>query len=383
MTIPKKIAANTGAFRTLAAVGGISWAMKLKEKELREPGSPGNSIVSSMNVGHDVLKCQKSRFDREWSSKMFNLFEPSRTLLESSPHKRERKSKDIDGLNSKKRNLEYDFVIIGNGNAGQSALRTLKEKCPSAKIAVVDPMRSAASASKGKVEYFADTVTGMDPREKSITLLSDSSTRLRYSHGVLVATGARGAPPPLDLFDPSSLSRVLELRTTELKGNDKRPVLSPDIVRRALIDTAAKGARVGILGSGWEAIDLAIAAAEVSKRQPTMVFGNPGPVWSTLPQYLSSELRKKMKRKGIDIQDRSIVRYIADVPRAQGTSRQLELHTARTYDILETQRVRMDLLACAPDAFGVRGTASLPTTETPERMKESSDGRPWYKTCKF
>jgi hypothetical protein len=34
----------------------------------------------------------------------------------------------------------------------------------------------------------------------------------------------------------------------------------------------------------------------------------------------------------------------------------------------------------APDTCGSKGTAALPTNVTPERMKESSDGRPWYKT---
>lgn len=92
---------------------------------------------------------------------------------------------------------------------------------------------------------------------------------------------------------------------------------------------------------------------------PTIVFGSPGPVWHILPQYLSSELRKKIRKQGIDIQDRSIVRYIANVNGnanananasnnrngGDGTTTQtLELHTAKTYDLLETQRTKMDLL---------------------------------------
>ena len=38
------------------------------------------------------------------------------------------------------------------------------------------------------------------------------------------------------------------------------------------------------------------------------------------------------------------------------------------------------MLPVAPDSFNAKGSASLPTNETPERMKETSDGRPWYKT---
>jgi hypothetical protein len=34
----------------------------------------------------------------------------------------------------------------------------------------------------------------------------------------------------------------------------------------------------------------------------------------------------------------------------------------------------------APDTTGSKGTAALPTTDVPDRMIDSSDGRPWYKT---
>jgi hypothetical protein len=42
--------------------------------------------------------------------------------------------------------------------------------------------------------------------------------------------------------------------------------------------------------------------------------------------------------------------------------------------------IAIALLPVAPDSFNTKGSAALPTTETPQRMKESSDGRPWYKT---
>jgi hypothetical protein len=296
-------------------------------------------------------------------------------------------------------------------------VRVLQEQCPSAKIAVIDPLRPSAAAAaatknKGKskllssigslhhpnnkfTDYYTETATGFHPHDRTVQLLSataaDPSTstststsstlplQLEYKYGIVLATGARGAPPPMELFEESSLSRVLELRTTALVGNNnnnnhnhdhprkpKRPVLPPERVRRAVIETASQGARVGILGSGWEALDLACAAAEVAK-QPrrshinmpaamttTLVFGSPGPAWHILPPYLSSELRKKIRKQGINIQDRSIVRYIANVNRngngngnANGdttTTQELELHTAKTYDLLETQRTKMDLL---------------------------------------
>jgi pyruvate/2-oxoglutarate dehydrogenase complex dihydrolipoamide dehydrogenase (E3) component len=239
--------------------------------------------------------------------------------------------------------IVYDFIVIGHGNAGQSAVRTLREKCPNATIAVVDPSRYVSIKKEGRVvEYYRETVTGFHPSSRTVQLLSDPKTQLQYKHGILVATGARGAPPPLELFEASSLSRVLELRTTELLGNPKRPIMAPERVRHAVIDASSRGGKIAVLGSGWEALDIVCAAAKAGRKQPTLVFGNPGPVWNILPQYLSSELRKKLVKKDIDIQDRSIVRYVADIHHSR--TKKLELHTAKTYDMLETRRTVLDLL---------------------------------------
>eukprot|EP00980_Cylindrotheca_fusiformis_P000311 scaffold73_cov118-Cylindrotheca_fusiformis.AAC.7 len=273
--------------------------------------------------------------------------------------------------------ITYDFVIIGSGSAGRSAVHTLKEQCPNAKIAVIDPLRSTPRLDS-TIDHYKELATGFNPMERTVRLMSDTSTQLQYKHGILLATGSRGAPPPLDLFENSCLSRVIELRTTEMIGNTKRPVLAPESVRKAIVDSTSKGAKVAILGSGWEALDLVCIAARQGRKTPTMVFGSQGPLWSTLPTYLSTELRKRLYKRGIDIQDRSVVRYVADVDRLQ--TKKIELHTAKIYDLLDTKRAVLDLLVIAPDSFGNKGTAALPTAQTPVKMRESSDGRPWYKT---
>ncbi|KAG7373964.1 pyridine nucleotide-disulfide oxidoreductase [Nitzschia inconspicua] len=273
--------------------------------------------------------------------------------------------------------LVYDFIIVGHGNAGQSASKTLQEKCPGARIAVVDPLRVSKGRYK-KVRHFRDTVTSFDPSTKSMQLLNDKNTRIQYKHGILLATGARGAPPPLELFEESALSRVLELRPTELVNNTKRPMMAPETVREAVARAAAKGAKIAILGSGWEALDLALVADQQGRKKPSICFASQGPVWNTLPNYLSTELRRKLNKRDIDVQDRSYVRYVADIKHVR--SRKIELHTARTYDLLDTRRIVLDLLVLSPDSFGAKGTAALPTTEVPEILKESSNGRPWYKT---
>ncbi|KAL3936077.1 MAG: hypothetical protein SGBAC_008531 [Bacillariaceae sp.] len=286
---------------------------------------------------------------------------------------------DQAGATKPTRTITYDFVIVGSGCAGQSAFKTLKDKCPSARIAVIDPVRLATGKEGRNVDQYKDTATGFNPKLKTVQLMDDTSTQLKYKYGILLATGSRGAPPPLELFQLSALPRVFELRTTELPRNSmRRPVLAPEHVRRAILGSASKGAKVAILGSGWDALDLACVISKQGRKKPAMVFGSQGPAWNILPQYLSSELRKRLVKKGVDIQDRSIVRYIADIDYLN--TKKIEMHTAKSYDLLDTRRTVLDMVVLAPDSFGNKGTAALPTRQIPEKMVESGDGRPWYKT---
>ena len=344
-----------------------------------------NSIVSNISRSlqpniTSLEDCVESNFNPS-SSKDVSVLATSlkqrKTCLRSDT-----KDKNISRV------AEYDFVIIGYGNTGQNALRTLREKCPHATIALIDPVRSLNPKGKKKrdddhmnTRYFRDTVVEFDPSAKAFRLLADSKTAIGYRHGVLIATGARGAPPPLELFQEASLARVLELRPTELSKNTKRPMMAPEKVRKAVAEAASRGAKIAILGSGWEALDLLLVAERATKstkKRPTLSYANPGIAWNILPSYLSSELRKKLSKRDIDLQDRSFVRYVADYPHSK--RQQIELHNAKTYDLLDTRRTILDLLVVAPDSFGDKGTAALPTQDIPERMKESSDGRPWYKT---
>ncbi|KAL3902396.1 MAG: hypothetical protein SGARI_005855, partial [Bacillariaceae sp.] len=154
--------------------------------------------------------------------------------------------------------------------------------------------------------------------------------------------------------------------------------MAPETVRKTVAEAAAKGAKIAILGSGWEALDLLILAEQKGKKKPSICFASQLPVFNILPNYLSTELRRKLNKRDIDIQDRSYVRYVADIEHLR--SRKIELHTARVYDLLDTRRIVLDLLVVAPDSFGAKGTAALPTSDIPDRMQESWDGRPWYKT---
>lgn len=277
------------------------------------------------------------------------------------------------------RTLVFDFVILGNGNAGQSAVKTLQKQCPGAKIALVDPLRPLVMPeSPASVDYLPQSATGFRPSSRTVQL-SDPNLQLQYKHGLLVATGSRGAPPPVSLFDPVALDRVLELRPTEQLHNGRRPVLAPATVRHLTLMAASQGATVGILGSGWEAVELATAAAAAgSNKSSVLAFGSAGPLSAILPRYLSTEVGKRLRQQGIETLERSLVRYVAQDRQNASVVPRLELHTAKSYDLLDTSRRPVDLLVLAPIVLGPRGTAVLPTGNIPSDLQLTQEKQPWF-----
>ena len=271
--------------------------------------------------------------------------------------------------------VEYDFIVLGHGNAGKSAVQTLKQQCPGATIALVDPLRPVQS-DQCNLEYYRQPSLGFHPPTRTVEL-TDPAITLKYKHAILVATGSRGAPPPMALFDKQVLNRVLELRPTETMGNGKRPVLPPETIRQLALMAAAQGAKVCVLGSGWEAIELAVAAAKTGTEAPMLAFGSAGPLCHVLPRYLSTAVTRRLRQQGVDIQERSLVRYVASS--STKTSR-MEVHIAKSFDLMDTQRNLVDLLVVAPLVTGPRGTAVLPTVGVPETLEAHRLGRTWYQS---
>lgn len=230
--------------RILAVGGSVSWLYQEQGKR----SDVGHNTMRRGHFGFESLQ-QNENLPRSSIEKniISFLLEPNRTYMDAAFNPGD----DYQADDIATKTVAYDFIVIGSGSAGRSAVRTLKEQCPSAQIAVIDPLRSAPGKSSN-VEHYKETATGFNPKMKAVRLLSDKSTQLQYKHGILLATGSRGAPPPLELFEDSCLSRVVELRTTELLGNSKRPVLAPENVRKAMVDATSKGAKVAILGSGWD-----------------------------------------------------------------------------------------------------------------------------------
>ena len=100
-----------------------------QEDRTRKAGYSLASILSSI-----PSSLQTNKTMLEEVSVASRPLQNRRTCLQSSV-------RDIRNTNA------YDFIIIGYGNTGQSALRTLREECPHARIALVDPL---LAFNKGK-----------------------------------------------------------------------------------------------------------------------------------------------------------------------------------------------------------------------------------------
>jgi len=276
----------------------------------------------------------------------------------------------------------YDYVIIGYGNAGRGAVRTLREECPAASIALIDPMQSPnKDYVHKKLEHFGCRAVGLDPRERIVILDNAEQGCVKYRHAVLVATGARGAPPPHYLMEDKALDRILELRATVPAEVDQRPVLSPGKVSRMVSQAAASRKRVCVLGSGWDAIDLVVTAAScapTSRAAPTLIFGGSGPLSHVLPSYLSAAISKRLKSKNITVLDRTLIRYISHDDHAKKPC--LQIYVAKSFDFLDTNRLASDLLVIAPEMSGSRGNAVLPTMHVPSFLVESRGQRSFYES---
>lgn len=248
---------------------------------------------------------------------------------------------------------DYDFVVIGHGLAGKSAVKKLQELCPQASIAVLDN-RIKTEKTNGKVHYLPFHCDGFHPLKR--TVKTSKGEQLRYQHAILVATGSRGAPPPHYLLDEKALGRILELRPTVLATTQQdkgRPIWDPAFIRRKVLHAARKGDKVATVGSGWEAVELAIAAsvAGQSKRHSSsaLVFGGKGPLSHVLPQYLSAAVAKRLTstRHNIEIYHRSLIRYVGTdytASNVDGDLAGLTLYTAKSYDLLDAARTSVQWL---------------------------------------
>lgn len=337
------------------------------------------------NSEHDNRRHESDSVSAPFQNILMRLLAVSKLSLEASrrvvplpqPHESGKGTTWQDKSTSVKV-IEYDFIVLGHGNAGKSAVETLKDQCPGATIALVDPIRSLQS-NDSNLQSYRQPALGFHPPSRTVKM-ADPTFQLKYRHAILVATGTRGAPPPLPLFDQEVLNRVLELRPTEALGNGTRPVLPPETIRELSLMAAAQGAKVCVLGSGWEAIELGAAAAKAGTEMPMIVFGSAGPLSNVLPRYLSTAVTKRLRQEGLDVQERSLVRYVSHHASPLTNVTRMEVHIAKSFDFLDTSRKLVDLLVVAPLVDGARGTAVLPTLDVPATLENHRMGRTWYQS---
>ncbi len=356
---------------------------------------------------------------------------------------------------------EVDFIIIGHGNAGQSAAKVLAEKCPLASIMVVNPHPVSLSLqnengkrSIKKLRHITGSAMNFNHSEQTVDILvpsnlvrNDESTsyhssgdgpmmkRISYKHSILISSGTRGSPPPKSLVDERAVERILEVRSTQLPSlnqyslkqsfdetGDKHtdssisdsensisssnfifPSLPKQSVRQISLMAASQGARICILGSGFEAIELA-ASASIEGSTPStptlaadsrgniqstntknnicLSFGGAAPLGGILPRYLSTAVSKRLKAHGIEICDRTLVRYVSFKGAGrESPSGNVEVHMAKSYDTLETKRYKADLVVVAPSVSGQKGCAAIPTVSLPGNgnISPKISFNPWAK----
>lgn len=304
-------------------------------------------------------------------------FHSSKTLLEAARVLPSSQNAPFPSANTAK---EYDFVIVGVGTAGMSALLQLQKECPSAKIAAVDPMKKTTNKGQN-VDFFSDKAARLDPAKHLVYL--DANTSLYYKHAVLLATGSRGAPPPTYLVDERAKERIFEMRPTSWTMGI--PSHSAEDIRKRITERARKGESIGILGSGWEALDLAVlASTSAHKPSRTHIFyGSSMPLGRILPSYLGSLISKRLKSKGVHIHDQTMVRYLSCPHHVEGSDNDgvpFDVYTANSNDFMDSKKTSLHWLVVAPEVSGPSGCASLATDEVPSHLVDSSEGRPWYQT---
>jgi len=395
--------------RAVAAAGSVCFVSTIRTNSLKGRKEDDSMTSTRDNVQNSVIKTGSAavgQFRRILWNPVVSEMEGH---LEFEEEKVSQEQQQLQPVSLKSR--QYDFVVIGHGIAGRSAVQTLQELCPAASIAVVDPIIQQQHCHQRTkhthtVDYIHARCEGFHPSSRHVQISTNDNTQntttIRYKHSALIATGSRGAPPPHYLFDDKALGRILELRPTMIpfqKVGHGRPVLDPVRAQQVATQAARKGEKVAVVGSGWDAVELAVtcsaAYAQSRKRKSSngtiMVFGSKGPLSHVLPQYLSAAVAKRLSsdKHKIQIFHRSLIRYVGpdevyttkkDADSNKLRSKGLQLYTAKSYDLLDAARTDVNWLVVAPEVSGPLGTATMPTRGGPSYLESARDGRVWYQS---
>ena len=315
-------------------------------------------------------------------------------------------------VNSHQIIMECDYAILGHGKAGQSAVRILRKLDPNANIVIIDPNnnyhnhhQNATNKRRGNINHLQTHASFIDHSNKLIRLHANPSPNahdmnainpvVHFRKSALIATGSRGAPPPNECIDNGARGRVLELRSTSLPPTQSSsmqqlprrqqasiPILDPPTVRSLSLLASSQSATVAVMGSGFDALELAASLSRMQQQQRStkngnnsdgsnnkkviLMFGNAGPMSTRLPRYLSAAVSKRLRQCGIDVEDRSMARYLSmeSSSSVSGAPPRLALYTEKSYDHLDSKRMTTDLLVLAPNVDGNNGTSVISTVSS-------------------
>ncbi|CAM9701740.1 unnamed protein product, partial [Laminaria digitata] len=260
---------------------------------------------------------------------------------------------------------QYPYVIVGYGVAGQAALRSLLALDPHARVLVIDaqhppppdrkPPNSPASAGlpstkpHGKggagglagvgppwganagsgVEFaMGARATALDADRGTITISTKHAPGGEGTEGglgktileevkfgrCLLALGSRPRPPPPGFVDPAVWGGVSMLGARAGGGAD----------REELSREVTSGKSVTVVGSSWQALELACSLQEgrsgstekSSGGVSRMVFPDFAPLDHVLPRYLSTALLRRLNAKKIKTIGHSSLRWVGPSSRS-------------------------------------------------------------------
>lgn len=297
---------------------------------------------------------------------------------------------------SNNNNKLYDFVIIGYGRSGKSAVETLNKLCPKASIAIFDPSITTTSINDdnntNNMDYYQSMVNKVNPECKEIVgsnLSKDNNTttnvKVNYKHSMLISTGSRCASIPSNLVDKAVSSRVLSLLNNNTNNNNHNALLSPKAIYAIGKMACEQNSTICVLGSGLEALFIALSSAYAYKNankennnnnnnnkysKVKLLFGDSSPLSRMLPSYLSTTLTLRLRKLGIDVQERTLVRYVMpSFTNTDNNNTSIEIHAVKSYDSLLTERLSSDLIIVAPSTLPHQTTASIPTSITSNNIK--------------
>jgi NADPH-dependent 2,4-dienoyl-CoA reductase/sulfur reductase-like enzyme len=216
-----------------------------------------------------------------------------------------------------------EYVIVGGGAAGVSAIKAIKEQDPSASVLVVgdeNPQDAtnrpyfsklnvhlskhgdgADGLSLSNTTFYEGRVAKIEEQqaEKTVKITLEDGRFIVGTKGVLLATGVQPDLQALPLIPDTVRSRCLTLRS----ANDYQH----------LQETLKSAKKVVICGGGYVACELA-SAIKTTTTDKSVTILNPEKrlLASIFPEYMSRHIQKQLKSFGVQYKEYEILKISAN-----------------------------------------------------------------------